>query len=196
MSEHAAATSGRPVAHSLRLSTTVAVLVAIAIGIGAWFLVSRATRSSNPSSTTTISVTGPHAATRSGIAATAAALGHPIYWIGARARTTYELTITGNGLAYVRYLPAGVKVGDKHPDFVTVGTYPTKNAYATLAAARKLKGSQVQELTANEIAVTYTSHPHSVYVAWKSSDDIVEIFAPKTLAAQTLARYRQVVRAR
>jgi hypothetical protein len=196
MSEHAAATSGRPAAHEHRVSTAVAVLVAIAIGVGAWFLVGRATSTPSGSGTAAGSAPAPHAATPAGLAAAANALGHPIYWIGARTHTTYELTVTARGLVYVRYLPAGVRVGDRRPDFVTVGTYPTKNAYGTLAAARKLKGSQVQKLGAAEIAVTYTSHPHSVYLAWKSLDDVVEVFAPKALEAQTLARYGRVVPAR
>lgn len=196
MSEHAAATSPRPVAHGLRPSTWAAVLVAIAIGIGAWFVVSRATSTSPAGSGAAVSSHGPHAVTAEGLRAAAARLGHPIYWLGAKPRSTYELTITSSGMAYVRYLPAGVAVGSKRPVFLTVGTYPTRNAYATLAAARKLKGSQVQEISPNAIAVTYASHPHSAYIAWRDKALVVEIFDPKPLGAQSLARYGLAVPAR
>ncbi|HVU76243.1 MAG TPA: hypothetical protein VHC67_01585 [Gaiellaceae bacterium] len=188
MSEHAAATSSRPVAHGLRLSTMAAVLVAVAIGVGAWFLVGRATSSSSGNGTA-VSTNGPQAVTAAGLRDEASRLGHDIYWLGPKAGFTYELTVTKTGMAYVRYLPAGVKVGDKRPSFLTVGTYPTKNAYGTVAAARKLKGAQVQEVSANVIAATYASHPHSAYVAWRSKSLVVEIFDPKPLGAQTLARF-------
>jgi hypothetical protein len=189
MSEHAAATSSsRPVAHGLRLSTMAAVLVAVAIGVGVWFVVSHATSNSSGNGTA-VSTNGPHAVTAAGLHDEASRLGHAVYWLGPKAGFTYELTVTKTGMTYVRYLPAGVKVGDKRPSFVTVGTYPTKNAYATVAAARKLKGAQVQEVSPNVIAATYAAHPHSAYVAWRDKSLVVEIFDPKPLGAQTLARF-------
>ena len=59
----------------------------------------------------------------------ATSLAQPIYWVGPEPRVTYELTQTTGGLIYVRYLPAGVEVGDRRT-FLTVGTYPVNNAFA------------------------------------------------------------------
>ena len=43
--------------------------------------------------------------------AIAAAVPHPVYWVGARSGSTYELTQTDDGRTYIRYLPAGTRVG-------------------------------------------------------------------------------------
>jgi hypothetical protein len=62
----------------------------------------------------------------------AASSPNPVYWAGPRAAQTYELFKTQDGRVYVRYLPAGVKIGDPRPQFLTVGTYPRAIAFAEL----------------------------------------------------------------
>src|SRR5919201_2839756 len=51
--------------------------------------------------------TGSKAASVEQLKALASALGHRIYWAGARKSVTYELTRTKDGSVYVRYLPLG-----------------------------------------------------------------------------------------
>ncbi|HZQ80507.1 MAG TPA: hypothetical protein VFB25_00870 [Gaiellaceae bacterium] len=166
----------------------MALVAAAVVGVGVWAFVIRPGGSSPSASASTSRDTNAHAATAAGLRATAAALGQPIYWLGPQARMTYELTVTTGRLVYVRYLPHGVKPGDPKPDYVTVGTYPKQGAYAIVAAARKLKGSRVQEFGANEIAVTYSTRPKSVYVAYRGLPYMIEVFDPAALGSETIVR--------
>src|SRR4051794_6955339 len=56
----------------------------------------------------------------------------PVYWIGARNGRGYEVTRTGDGSTYIRYLPKGVKAGDPRPQYLTVGSYPNSDAAAAV----------------------------------------------------------------
>src|SRR4051812_5833188 len=60
---------------------------------------------------------------------------HAVYWAGPKDGFSYELTRTGNGRIFVRYLPTGVAAGDPHPGFLTVGTYPRPGSFADLRRA-------------------------------------------------------------
>src|SRR3982751_6570019 len=62
----------------------------------------------------------------------------PIYWAGPKSGA-YELTRTNDGRIYIRYLPSTDKVGDRTPSYLTVGTYPAKQAFSAVkrAAARE-----------------------------------------------------------
>src|SRR2546425_7406524 len=50
-------------------------------------------------------------------------VGHDVYWAGNRARFTSELTQVDANI-FIRYLPAGIAVGDPRPNYLTIGTYP------------------------------------------------------------------------
>jgi hypothetical protein len=175
-------------------STLVAVLlVAALVAAAVWFAAIRTGGNGSAASANAINVTGPHAATLSGLRATAKALGHPLYWAGSRANTTYELTVTPGGLAYVRYLTAGAKIGDPRAKFVTVGTYPKANAYRVLASARTIKNARVQSFGNGQLAVSYPNRPGSVYVARRNSNLMVEVFAPVSRGAENIVRAGLVV---
>ena len=58
--------------------------------------------------------------------------GHPLYWAGRRSEFTYELTRTADGNVYVRYLPPGIPVGAREPNYLTIGTYPRPRALRAL----------------------------------------------------------------
>jgi hypothetical protein len=110
---------------------------------------------------------------------------HPVYWIGPRTGYTYEVTQTANGRIYVRYLPPGVKAGDKRASFVVVATYPLKNAYAaTQAAAQRLNAVPVTLGTSTGFAVSSAT---SFYLAAPQSNYQVELYAPAKGRAQELA---------
>lgn len=166
----------------------VALVAASAVGLGVWVFVVRPGDSSPSAGASTAGATNAHAATASGLRATAAALAQPIYWLGPQAHMTYELTVTTGRLIYVRYLPHGVKPGDPRPNYITIGTYPKQGAFAIVEAARKLRGSRVQEFGANEIAVTYSTRPKSVYVAYRGVPYMIEVFDPAALGSETLVR--------
>lgn len=190
MTEHATAAHLDATARGPWLGMFAGFVAAALIAGGAWwyFIDRVSTSGSIPASANAAATNGPHAATAAELEATARTLGHRVYWLGPKANMTYELTVTNAGLTYVRYLPAGTAVGTKQAKFVTVGSYPEKNAFSVLAAARKLKGAQVQEFGSNEIAVTYAGHPDSTYVAWKGSPFAVEVFDPVALESQTIVR--------
>jgi hypothetical protein len=168
----------------------VALVVALVVAGAAWFVV---LRPSNTASSSAASTSGAHAATIGGLRAAATTLGHPIYWAGPRPGMTYELTVTKQDNAYIRYLTTGVKPGDARPNFVTVGTYPQANAYQVLNAARNVKNARIQSFGSGELAVSYPKRPHSVYVAHRGSKYMVEVFSPVRLGAETLVRSGLIV---
>jgi hypothetical protein len=108
----------------------------------------------------------------------------PIYWVGPQKGVTYELTRTPDGRTYVRYLPAGVAVGEQRP-LLTIGSYRLPNAYAATAAVAKGTGS-VKVPVQGGIAFYSKGHPTSVYVASPGSKVQVEVFDPSSARARRL----------
>lgn len=121
-------------------------------------------------------------------------LGHRIYWAGpARATTTYELTRTRDDRIYIRYLPRGTKVGDPEPKYVTVGTYPQKDAIANLrSAAAKLQATTIK-LPGGGLAYVDRNHPTSAYLAFPGADLEVEVYAPDPKRTERLVTSREIV---
>ena len=119
--------------------------------------------------------------------ALATGVGHPIYWAGSEAGTTYELTRTTDGRIYVRYLPSEAKIGNASPQYLTVGTYPQHNAFSTLQATAKKQGAPTIQLPGGGLAFEDTAHPTSFYVAYPGSDYQIEVYDPSpTLVAKLL----------
>jgi hypothetical protein len=116
----------------------------------------------------------------------------PVYWAGPRAGQTYELFTTNDGRVYVRYLPAGVKVGDPRPQFLTVGTYPVPNAFAALRRAGRTPGAATRRLSGGGLAVINPATP-SVYFAYPGGKYQVEVFAPSASTTRNLVLGGQVV---
>ena len=117
------------------------------------------------------------AATPDEIKAVATKAGHPVYWAGQESGSTYELTQTSDGRIYVRYLPAGVEVGDARPDFLTVGTYPQSDALATLKATAERDGTETIDLDGGGLAVI-DKKPTSAYLAYPDQELLVEVYDP------------------
>jgi hypothetical protein len=112
---------------------------------------------------------------------------HPVYWIGPYRGYTYELTETATHNTYIRYLPAGVSVGDPRPQSTTVGTYPTPDAYRTLSAQAKDKGMTEKPVPYDGIAVWSAAHPHNVYLAYPKLEFLIEVYDPSPAHAQAIA---------
>jgi hypothetical protein len=111
---------------------------------------------------------------------------HPVYWAGPRPATTYELTRTKRGDVFIRYLPDGVPVGDERPNYLTVGTYPYRRAYATLRQSAEREGTKTGSLPNGGIYLIGPERPNSVYVAYPGQDVQIEVFAPSEKRAREL----------
>jgi hypothetical protein len=117
---------------------------------------------------------------------------HPVYWAGPRSAITYELTQTTDGRIFIRYLPAGVAVGTNDPKYLTIGTYPVKNAQAAVRAIAKRVGVTPVALTGGGVAVQDAKHPTSVYLAYPRSAYQVEVFDPSPTRARSLVVSGQI----
>jgi len=168
---------GNTRATKLRLSAVLAV--AVVAGFLVWFLFIRDGDSENG---------GPDsaAATVAELRNLAVEVDHPVYWAGPRPQTTYELTRTARGDIFIRYLPAGVPVGDERPNYLTVGTYPFRRAYATLERSAGREGTRTGSLPDGGIYVVGPERPNSVYVAYRGQDVQIEVFAPSATRAREL----------
>jgi hypothetical protein len=163
------------------LRITGAVALALVAGLIVWLLVKGGgdERTVGPSSSAT-------AATLETLHALPGEVGHDVYWAGERSGYLYELTeVTGN--IFIRYLPAGVQVGDPRPDFLTIGTYPTKKAYATLKRQARRDGSGSRRAAGGGIAVWSNGRPQSVYVAYPRANIQIEVYDPSARRARRLA---------
>lgn len=136
--------------------------------------------------------TGSRPASIPELKALAVTLGHPIYWAGNEPDVTYELTRTRDGSVYLRYLPAGVAVGDPRPDFLTIGTYPQKDAFAILRATAARNGVSTFKLDAGGLAFVDSKHPTSVYAAYPDVDFQIEVYDRRPGRARQLVMSGQL----
>jgi hypothetical protein len=170
---------------AIRLRFGAILAIAVVIGFVVWLVFLRDSDSGN-------SGPSPQAASASGLQKLASEVGHPVYWAGPRTRTTYEVTRNSRGDFFVRYLPAGVPVGDQRPNYVTVGTYPFTAAYATLQKLARREGTTSGSLPNRGIYVVGGERPNSVYIAYRGQDLQVEVFAPSASRARQLVTSRRV----
>jgi hypothetical protein len=156
-----------------------AIVLAIAVGIALWLLL-RGGEADRPQQAPAAAVSIPR------LDAFASSVGHPIYWVGAQPRFTYELSRTRDGRVYIRYLPPGVGIGNPNPKYLTVGTYPQRHALVTLRATAKKQGVHTVQLAGGGRAFQYKGRPTSVYLAYPGSDYQVEVFDPSPTRALQL----------
>ena len=170
---------------SRRLAGALGLLIAAAAGTGLWLLIRDSTPSTSTATTATISVAplGPVAATPATLATYVKALGRPIYWAGPKPGYTYEFTETSTGNVFVRYLPKGVRIGDKRAAFLVVGTYPYAGALNALQAVGK---RTVEKLSGGGVLVKSAGHPKSVHIAYPGLDYEIEVYDPQPGRARTL----------
>jgi hypothetical protein len=117
----------------------------------------------------------------------AVSLHHPIYWLGEKPGSTYELTRTADGKLYVRYLPQGVKAGSSTP-YTTVAMYPSPHALATLRPLANDKGAESYEIQGGGLALFAANYPRSVHVAFPDLDYQIEVFDPTPHRALDLVK--------
>ena len=175
---------------SVRIGAVVAL--AIAIGFVAWLVLrdghTSSSRSPIPAGSRALplSPSGLH---------TLASLGIRIYWIGPRQGYRYELTKTPDNRVFIRYLPDGTSVGSKK-QYLTIGTYPAKNAYATARRRARAIGS-VRVPVGNRVLAYYRSDtPTNVFLAYPGIDYTVEVYDPSPGHARDLVAAGHVAAAR
>jgi hypothetical protein len=157
------------------------VAAAVVLGVVIWLLVRGGGHGGKPAVRTRAS-----AASIRRLDAFASSIGHPVYWAGSQPSYTYELSKTNDGRVYIRYLPPRVKVGTPSPNYLTVGTYPQRNAFATLRATAKTQGIRPIPLAGGGFAFQYKRRPTSVYLAYPGSNYQIEVFDPSPSRALRL----------
>ena len=175
------------VAHGKRMRLGAIVALAVLAGFVAWLIFK------GDDNKTNAPVRAPAvAASYSQLQALPGQVGHKVYWAGKKAGYTYELTQTSQGNIFVRYLPAGVEPGDARPNFLTVGTYPRKDAYSSLKKLSTKPGSVSRQLAGGGIAVYSRQGPASVYAAYPGKRFQVEVYDPSPTRARHLLFSGQV----
>ena len=117
--------------------------------------------------------------------AQAAAFGQAVWWAGPLTGRRYELSRSKTGNVLVRYLPRGVRAGDRRA-FPTVGTYPVANAFATSVELAGKPGFVGRKLSGGGFAYYRETRPTSVYVVYPDLEYEIEVFDPSPARARGL----------
>jgi len=169
----------RMLTNALPLSLVAVLLIAL-VSFGALLTVR-----GHEGKTTLPPVGSPAAVSESQLKSLASESSQPIYWAGPK-HGTYELTRTTDGRTYIRYLPSADKVGDRTPNYLTVGTYPTKQAFSALRRAAARDGAVSANVDHGGLLVFNNSAPKSVYFSYPKSGYQVEVYDPSPLQARGL----------
>jgi hypothetical protein len=158
-----------------------AVLVGVVVvGVILW-LVLRGSDTTSPAPHKTVA-----AVSESGLATLAATLRSPIYWLGGRARVSYEVTQLPDGKLYVRYLPPGVKAGSPRP-YPFAATLPFANAFSRTTAVADRPGAVRIPIAPNAVAFYNRALPTNAWIAFRGSNYQIELYDPDP------ARMRRVI---
>jgi hypothetical protein len=178
----------------VRLGAVVAL--AAAAGIIAWVAIGSGDGGNSSSAPAT---KGPVAAghtavglSASGLRTLAGKVKQQIYWDGTKPGYLYELTRLNDGRIYVRYLPPGVKVGDKRAKFLIIATYPFPGAFSAL---QKVSDGEAVKVPGGGIALVHQSYPKSVHLAFPGVDYQIEVYDPspkRSLEVATSGKVRPV----
>jgi hypothetical protein len=139
----------------------------------------------------TAALRNPQALSPAELHSVAASAG-PIYWAGPRRGKIYEVTRTGEGRVYVRYLQRAADVGSPRPDSLTVATYPEKNAFGQIQAASRRAGAVTIQLAGGGLAVYDQARPTSLYLAYPGAKQQIEVFDPSPSRARLLVKAGQI----
>ena len=169
------------------LGGVIGALVVVALGLGvvlAWQALNP-TSTSSPEAEATPEASWPRFVSETELREFGAANG-PVYWAGPQDGVQYELTITNTGTFYVRYLPAGVPLGEPGDDFLTVATYPNIDGYDNLVQAGARDGATSTLTQGGALIVTTPEAPQSTYFSFEGLGFQVEVFSPDSGASFSL----------
>jgi hypothetical protein len=175
----------------VRIGAVVAIVALVAFV--AWLLVRGGGGDANTTSSPAATPIAPVAATPGRIRDLSVEVGRPIYWLGPRDNTVYELQRTSQDRIYVRYLTPTAEVGTKQAGYALVGTYPVPKAYDVLKGLAKNDGETSFTAPKGGIAVYSNSRPTNVYLAYPGSDVQIEVYDPTPGNARTLIASGRVV---
>lgn len=162
-------------------------VVIIAAGVVLWLLLkARDDNKSSDKPATTAKPAPPVLANSRLLRRLAGTVGYPVYWAGRLRGRKVELTQTAAGNVFLRYLTAGARVGDPRPDFLTVGTYPLKDAFAVTKTVSRRPGMIVRKLPHGGIAMTNVQRRTSVYFSFPRLPVQVEVYDPDPARAMRL----------
>jgi len=166
-------------ARTRRYRLIAGIVIALAAALILWLIVrDTGEETSGAASTATL-------VSESQLQELATSVGHPVFWLGPKAGTRYELVRLADGAIYVRYLPADAAVGS--PDkYLTVATYPFPGAYAAIETVAKEQGVSTIKLNGGGIAEASATSSTSVHAAYPGLDYQVEVFDPTPGAATAL----------
>jgi len=165
------------------------VAVAAVVAFGVWYFAIRDSGGSSEPATiaTGGKAIGPVATTESELSALADKLDQPIYWAGEQPGARLELSRTKDARIYVRYLTGNAKIGVRKAGYLTVGTYPFKDAYTALQALAEKPGATVNDVADGGLAVAQANTATSVYLAYPDQDIQIEVYDPNAKQALDLA---------
>jgi hypothetical protein len=169
----------------VRLGAIIAV--GVVVGLVVWIVLDRTGDGTSTSKRSNAVIVSSH-----GLLTISRAVRHPIYWVGTRNDSKYELTQTSDGRIYVRYLPSGAEAGVDKP-YLTVGTYPLRDAYRATRSASSAPGATRLHIGAGAIAFYNSATPTSVYLAYQGIDYQIEVFDPSLERARALVGAHRVV---
>jgi hypothetical protein len=164
------------------------VVLALAASFVAWVLIDRneqiasPTPAAAPTTEAPLTSEGPRISTVDGLSALSGVRGKAVYWVGARPGAVYEVTENADRV-YIRYLPSSMQLGSPRPDFLTVATYPSSDAYADIEAAAKRPGAMTIALP-HGLAVYDEAAPTSIYLSYRGSTQQIEVYSPSALEAR------------
>ena len=127
----------------------------------------------------------PTSASQGDLRSLARSLGHPIYWVGPRKNSTYELIRASGGKVIIRYLPRGEEVGTQKP-YLSVATYPFPGAFRAIQALARQESQVAIRLTDGGLAVFGRTNPKSIHLAYPGSEYQVEVFHPSATRVRSL----------
>ena len=166
----------------------LAALLAIGlVALLAWLLLIRPGGESD-GATPVRAGAGPVGATQEDLVTLSEELRQPVYWAGDLPGTRIELSQSTSSFAYVRYLTDDAPVGDPSPDFLTVGTYPTLNAFANLRSWAERTDARTTRIDIGGLVVIVPDSPTSVYLGYPHEDVQVEVYDPEPGRALNLVK--------
>jgi hypothetical protein len=134
------------------------------------------------------SAVGPEIVTTTQLSEFASRAKTPIYWLGVRGNSKYELTQTSSGRVYVRYLRPGIPAGDKRANFIAVATYPEDGGVAAVSkAAENRKGARLGRTADGATLLIDPSSPDNAHLAYPGADLQIEVYSPVSGQALRLA---------
>lgn len=175
------------------------VAAALLAGFLVWLLVIRddddddGSRRSNPAVVATeVRPYGPALASAGELRAAAGQVGHDVYWAGEDYAGDVELTLSGDGRAFVRYLTGNSEPGVEESKFLTIATYEIEDAAGVLEEVAGREGRESFEPARGGLAVFSDAEPERVYFTPQGSDLQVEVFHPDVGEARELVESGEI----